>query len=184
MPRIAPIHPAHAPAEVAPLLAAVEKSVGFVPNFFRQAAVSPAALKGYVAFNEALSHGVLPASTREAIALAIAEANRCDYCLSAHSAVAEGQGLLDAAERNRARAFESADPQRAAALDFARAVFEARGHVDDDALAAVRAAGLGDAAVLEIVAVVSINIYTNYLNDVAQLDVDFPLVEAGLPVAA
>ena len=180
MPRIVPVDPNHAPDAVAPLLDSVHKAAGFIPNFYRQAAVSPAVLKGYLAFNEALGSGGLPATTREAIALAIAEANRCDYCLSAHSAVAAGR-TLDADERNRARAFESADPSRAAALRFARAVFDARGHVDDLSLAAARAQGLSDAALLEIVAVVSINIFTNYLNDVAQLEIDFPAVRAGVP---
>lgn len=181
MPRIQPVDPQHASPAVAPLLDAIAKKVGFVPNFYRQAAVAPAVLKGFLAFADALAEGVLPAATREAIALAIAEANRCDYCLSAHSAVAEGGGLLDLAERNAARRFESADPARAAALRFARAVFDARGHVSDDALSAVRASGHGDDAVLEIVATVSINIYTNYLNDVAGVQVDFPPVRSGVP---
>jgi uncharacterized peroxidase-related enzyme len=180
MPRITPIDPAHAPAAVAPQLDAVKRAAGFVPNFFRNAAVSPATLKGYLAFKDALGASSLPATTQEALALAVAESNRCDYCLSAHSAVAAGLPL-DADERNRARRFESSDPKRAAALRFAKALLDAKGHVDDAAVAAVHAAGYTQAELLEIVSVVSINIFTNYLNDVSQLDIDFPRVRAGVP---
>jgi uncharacterized peroxidase-related enzyme len=179
MPRIQAIDSQQAPASVAPLLAAVKQAVGFIPNFYRQTAVAPAVLKGYLAFNEALSGGELPPATREAIALAVAEANGCDYCLSAHSAVAAGL-KIDAEERNRNRQFQSADAARAAALRLAREVLSKLGHIDDTALADARGAGLSDAAVLEVVAVVSINILTNYLNDVAAIAIDFPLVRAGV----
>ena len=128
--------------------------------------------------NCALAKGRLSPVLREEIALAIAEANACDYCLSAHSYVAEGLGL-DVDERTRARHFQSDDARRAAGLTFAFEVYEQRGHVSDAALTAVHGAGFDDGEVLEIVAVVAINILTNYLNDVARVDVDFPRVHAG-----
>ena len=179
MSRIQPIAIDAAAPEVQALFQQVrERTGGAVPNFFRNAAVAPVVLEGYLGLSGSLSRGKLSAALREEIALAVAEANACDYCLSAHSYVADSL-KLDADERTRARHFRSADPKRAAGLAFALAVFEQRGHVSDASLAAARAAGYDDGEVLEIVAVVAINILTNYLNDVARVDVDFPQVRAG-----
>ena len=181
MPRIQPVDVDVdvADPEIQSLFQQVKQATGgVVPNFYRNAAVSPAVLESYLGASGALAKGRLSAALREEIALAIAEANACEYCLSAHSYVAETLGL-DADERTRARHFHSADAKRTAALTFARAVFEQRGHVSDASFAAVHAAGYGDGDVLEIVAVVAINILTNYLNDVARVDVDFPRVHAG-----
>jgi AhpD family alkylhydroperoxidase len=74
-----------APEASRPLLRAVEKQLGLVPNLFRLVATSPAALEGYLGMHGALAKGTLPAATRERIALAVAEQNACDYCLSAHT---------------------------------------------------------------------------------------------------
>lgn len=178
MPRIQPVDPANATPAVETLFAQVRLATGGVlPNFYRQAAVSPVVLESFLAVNAALGRGTLSAALREEIALGVAEANGCTYCLSAHSFVADSLEL-DAAERQRARRFESLDAKRSAGLRFAREVFEKHGHVSDNALAAVRAAGYTDAEVLEIVTVVTVNILTNYLNDVARVDVDFPVVES------
>ena len=59
----------------------------------RTMAQSPAVLDAYLAFGAALHKGLLPASLQEQIALTVAEANACDYCLSAHSALGRGAGL-------------------------------------------------------------------------------------------
>ena len=76
---------AAAPAASQPLLEAVNKQLGSVPNLFRLAANSPAALEGYLGMMGALAKGALPAATRERIALAVAEVNGCNYCLAAHT---------------------------------------------------------------------------------------------------
>uniref|UniRef100_UPI002605493D carboxymuconolactone decarboxylase family protein n=1 Tax=Breoghania sp. TaxID=2065378 RepID=UPI002605493D len=74
-----------APEASRPLLQQVQKQLGSVPNLFRLAALSPAALEGYLGIFGALGKGRLPAATRERIALAISEYNGCGYCLSAHT---------------------------------------------------------------------------------------------------
>jgi alkylhydroperoxidase family enzyme len=76
------------PAATQPLLQAVKQQLGVVPNLFRLVGTSPAALEGYLGLNAALGKGALEAPTRERIALAVAEINGCDYCLSAHSYLA------------------------------------------------------------------------------------------------
>jgi uncharacterized peroxidase-related enzyme len=166
-----------APAKSQPLLDAVEKQLGVVPNLFRLVGTSPAALEGYLGLNSALSH-TLDAKTRERIALAIAQANGCDYCLSAHTYLGLNLAKINDAEIALNRAGHSGDAKADAAVVFARKVLEARGRVSDSDLAAVRLADFTAAQVIEIVASVALNVLTNYINNVAQTDIDFPVVLA------
>jgi uncharacterized peroxidase-related enzyme len=165
-----------APAASQPLLQAVKKQLGSAPNLFRVVANSPAALEGYVSLSGALGKGALPAATRERIALAVAEVNGCAYCLSAHTYLGKHFAKLDDAEMTANRHGSSNDPKAAAAVHFAVRVTQLRGHVSDDDLQAVRAAGYTDAQIIEIVQHVALNTWTNYINEVARTDIDFPVV--------
>jgi len=157
-----------------PLLAAVHKQLGVVPNLMRLVGHSPAALEGYLSLGGALGKGVLDARLRERIALAVAESNGCEYCLAAHSYLGRNVAKLDDAEIEAARDGRSGDPKADAALRFASRVVTERGRVSDADLATLRAAGFDDAGVVEIVVNVALNVLTNYINNVAQTDVDFP----------
>ena len=161
-----------------PLLEAVEKQLGVVPNMFRLIAHSPAALQGYLGLSTALNKGALPAATRERIALAVAEVNGCNYCLAAHTYLGKNLAKLDDAEISANRNGASTDPKADAAVRFAVKVVRARGHVSDDDVRAVRSAGYDDAQVIEIVLHVALNTWTNYINSVAETDIDFPVVTA------
>jgi uncharacterized peroxidase-related enzyme len=165
---------ADAPAATHQQLEAVRKQLGSVPNLFRLVATSPAALEGYLGLSGALAKGTLDARTRERIALAVADINGCGYCLAAHSYIGGALLKLDAAEIAAARAGRSADAKADAAVRLAVAITQARGHIGAEALDAARAAGWSDAAILEIVAHVALNTLTNYVNEVAGTEVDFP----------
>ncbi len=164
------------PAASHALLDAVQRQLGTVPNLFRLVAKSPSALEGYVSLIGALSKGNLPAPTRERIALAIAEVNRCSYCLSAHAYLGKNVAKLSDEEIARNRDGASDDPHAGAAVRFAVKVAQARGRVSENDVAELRAAGYDDAQLIEIVLHVALNTWTNYLNEVAQTDVDFPVV--------
>jgi uncharacterized peroxidase-related enzyme len=167
-----------APEASRPQLEAVKKLLGVAPNLFRMVAGSPAALEGYVGLIGALGKGGLPAATHERIALAVAEANRCDYCLSAHTYLGRNVAKLDDAEMTANRNGASNDPKADAAVRFARIVMERRGHVSDDDLRAMKMAGCSEAQIIEVVLHVALNTWTNYINSVAQTDIDFPRVAA------
>lgn len=156
---------------------AIEKGLGFVPNMMRTMAVSPAVLEGYLNLSAALRRGALAGALQEQVAVATAEANACDYCLSAHTALGKRAGISDA-ELDQNRETRSADPRVAAALRFASAVVDERGGVSDEALAEIRKAGFSDAEIAELVAHVALNVFTNYFNRVAQTEIDFPRVTA------
>ena len=167
-----------APAASQPLLEAVKKQLGVAPNLFRLVSHSPAALQGYVGLSGALSKGALPAATRERIALAIAEINGCDYCLSAHAYLGKNLAKIDDAEIAANRNGASNDPKADAAVRFAAKVARERGHVSEDAVRAVKLAGYDDAQLIEIVLHVALNTWTNYINEIAKTEIDFPIVMA------
>ena len=172
MTRLTQIDPAEATGKAKELLSAVEAKLRFTPNMMRTMAVSPAVLDGYLCFSSALGGGALGAKLREQIALAVAEANGCEYCLAAHSPIGKMAGLTsgDVVASRQAR---SSDPKAAAALAFARAILESRGDVSDADLHAICAAGYGDGEIAEIVAHVALNVFTNYFNRFAQTIIDF-----------
>jgi uncharacterized peroxidase-related enzyme len=161
---------------VRPVLDRVEKQLGFLPNLHRVMANSPAVLNGWLGLMSSLS-SALDVKTRDAIALAVSEVNGCHYCLSAHSYVASTFANIEPEEISRNRRGLSIDPKREAAARFAVMVIDQRGHVDDAAMRAVRDAGFSDAEVLEIVALAVQYSMTNIINNVADTDIDFPLVE-------
>jgi uncharacterized peroxidase-related enzyme len=183
MPRLTPIDPATATGEAKVLLDGVQKKLGVTPNLLRTLANAPAALKAYLGFGDALAGGRFDAKTREAFSLAVAGANACEYCASAHVAVSKSL-KVDEVEIARRLEGRSNDPALDAALVFARTVVDKRGFVSDDDIAAVRAAGHDDGAIAEIVANVAVNIFTNYFNHVAETDVDFPKVDLARAKAA
>ena len=183
MPRLTPVDPAQAEGKAKTLLDGVQKKLGVVPNLFRTMVASPAVLESYLGFSQALGGTGLTARQREQIALAVAGANDCDYCASAHTAIGKGLGLSDG-ETGRNLQGGSEDPVTAAYLAFATALVEKRGLVSDADLAAVRAAGADDAVIGEIVATVALNIFTNYFNHVAETEIDFPVVEVSSAKAA
>jgi uncharacterized peroxidase-related enzyme len=169
------------PTASKPLLDAVHKQLGVVPNLMKLLGHSPAALEGYLALSGALAKGALDAKLRESLALAVAEYNGCDYCLAAHSYIGKNLVKLSDEEIGQARDGRATTPRNAAALRFAQRVAAERGKVSDNDLATLRSAGFNDAETLEVVLNVALNVLTNYVNNVARTDVDFPRVSSHSP---
>lgn len=182
MSRIAAIQPDAATGKAQELFTAVAHKLGLVPNMTRVMAQSPSVLEGYLALSGALSKGSLPAKVREQIALAVAEANGCDYCLAAHSAVGKMVGLT-ADQIIDSRHATSVEPKTEALLKLTHQVVAERGRVSDADIAAARDAGVSDVEIVEVVGQVALNLFTNYFNIVADTEVDFPRAPA-LPVGS
>ena len=157
------------------LLSQVQQKFGSIPNVFKMMANSPAVLQSYLNFSDALAAGKLNHQIAERIALLIAQDNECEYCLSAHSAIARNAGLTGDEILN-ARQGSSSDEKADAALVFAMAIADNNGKVEDEDLQNARQAGFSDEELLEIVAAISLNTLTNTLNNFAQTEVDFPKV--------
>lgn len=173
MQRIPAIQQNMADPETGKLLDAVSKKMGMVPNLVATLANSLPAANAYLGFSQALSSGALSARLREKISLVVGEANQCDYCVSAHSMIGKKLGMSES-ETLDARQAQAHDDKERAALEFSQAIVEQRGMVSDEDLGRVRAAGFADREIVEIVANVALNIFTNYFNHVAETIVDFP----------
>lgn len=177
MSRLQALDPTQATGKTRTLLDGVARKLGGVPNVVRTMATSPAVLEGYLGLSGALGAGRLPAKLREQLALAIAEQNGCDYCLAAHTLLGKNAGLAGA-DAVAARRGEASDPRARAAIRFALAVVASRGAIGDAELERVRGAGFGDGEIAEIVAHVALSSLSNYLNNAAQTEVDFPKAPA------
>jgi uncharacterized peroxidase-related enzyme len=175
MSRLHAVDPSTATGKAKELLDAVKGKLGIVPNMTRVMASSPAVLESYLGFSGSLAGGLLDAKTREQIALLTAQENRCNYCLSAHTAIGKMVGL-DQQQIVASREGDGGNPKATAALTFAQRVLETKGQVSDTDLAAVSKAGFSEGEIVEIIAHLALNIFTNYFNVATEVDVDFPKV--------
>jgi uncharacterized peroxidase-related enzyme len=166
-----------APAASQPMLRVAEERFGRVPNLALLLSVSPAALQGYLALLTALDGGALDAQTAQRIALAVAEASGCPYCLSLHIHRARNRIGLDDAEITANRSGASNDPQAEAAVRFAGKLVRTKGAVGDDDVGALKAAGYGDAEIIEIVLHAGLNTLTGIITKAGEPGIDFPLIQ-------
>jgi uncharacterized peroxidase-related enzyme len=173
MSRIAIPSLTEAPAETRATLEGVTKRLGWTPNTFLLMALSPNTLAAFVALSGTLSR-TLDVATIESMGMVVSEGSGCEYCLQSHLMLGTRNGKLDAAELELSRRGGSSDPKRAAAVRFAKAVAETRGKVSDEDIAVVRAAGFSDGDIVAMVGLTAQFLFTNFLNNIAQVELDFP----------
>ncbi len=155
----------------------VHSKLGTVPNMVQTMGNSPALLEGYLNFSTALGGGTLNSETAVLIALTVAESNSCNYCLAVHTYIGENVLKIDAYTLEAARSGNSNDPRTNAILKFAKTLIKKRGLVDDADVNSLKAAGATEAEVAEIIGNVALNIFTNYFNNTAKTEIDFPIVK-------
>lgn len=172
--RLEPISPEKAEGEVKQFYDLIQQKMGKVPNIFQNMGHSPAVLKGYFALSEAVGQTSFSPKLREQIALTIAQANDCNYCLSAHSVIGKAMGLQDN-EILQARQGLSSNKKDEAILAFVRQIVSKKGKVSDEDVAQVKLAGATEQELAEITLVVTLNLFTNYFNHITDTEIDFPL---------
>jgi uncharacterized peroxidase-related enzyme len=176
MARLQALSPDKATGKTKELFTAIEGKLGMVPNMMRTMGNSSAVLEGYLNLSGALGGGTLGAKTGELIALAVSESNKCDYCLSAHTFI--GTNLVKVDETlNAARSGNAADTKTDAILKFAQKLVNKRGLVSETDVELIKSAGVTEGEVGEIVGHVALNVFTNYFNNTAKTNIDFPVVE-------
>lgn len=171
-----PVEPEAATGKATELLAQVQKSLGLIPNMTKVMANSPTLLQAYLALSRAVASGVLTPAVRERLAIATAELNGCEYCLSAHTYIGANIVKVDADELDKARRGESEDAHVAALLTLSNTIADNAGDVDEVDIKSAREAGVTDEEIGEIVANLALNILTNYFNVLARVDNDWPVV--------
>ena len=176
MTRLTALNPDEVTGKTKDLFNAVQGKLGVVPNMMRTMGNSPAVLEGYLNLSGALSHGKLSAKTGELLALTISEKNSCDYCIAAHTFIGGKLLKTDAQVLHDARTGNSTDAKTDAILKFAKALVSKNGLVNNDDVNAVKNAGVSEAEIAETVAHVALNVLTNYFNNTANTELDFPEV--------
>lgn len=177
MSRLQALNPETATGKTKELFDGIQSKLGMVPNMMRTMGNSPAVLEAYLDLSGALGSGTLGAKTGELLASTIAETNQCNYCLSAHDYIGQNLIKIPAGELEAARNGESQDPKAQAAISFARTLVSKQGQVNDQDVQAVKAAGYTEGEIGEIVAHVALNVFTNYFNNTAKTEIDFPVLE-------
>lgn len=157
------------------LLNAIQGQLGMVPNFLKVFANSPAALRAFLGLHGISSEGSLDPQTRERIALALAQQNSCEYCVSAHTAIGSKAGL-SGDEMTANRGGSSQDAKAAVAVKLARSIAEHTGDVTTAELLEAREAGYSDAEIVEIVTHVGLNVLSNMIGKASRVEIDFPKV--------
>jgi len=178
MSRLTPIQSNGANSELKRSLKHTRLKLKKVPRFFRLLANSPASLRAYIQADAALVRGQLTPRERQQVALAVAEINGSSYSLSAHYDAGKSLGLTHR-EMQLARNAAAADPKTHTMLRFTQAVVLQRGEVSDEDFQSLGKAGFTDAQIVEIIANIALNIFSNYFNSVAKTEVDFPLLQPG-----
>ena len=173
MSRIQPLEPEKTQGKVKELLNTIKAKLGRTPNIFKIMAHSPVALQSYLGLSGAFADAKLPPKVREQIALAVGEDNQCHYCVAAHSAIGKLAGLTPE-EIESSRLAKASDPKTNAILRLAKKLSSNRGNITDLELAGARKAGCSDGEILEIITAVVLNLFTNYINHVADTAIDFP----------
>lgn len=182
MPRISPLTLETATGEAEATLTAIKGKIGMVPNIYATMAHAPAALNAALGLGEALGKSSLSPALREQLALTIAGVNSCDYCASAHTTIGKGAGVAEDELASNLTG-NASDPKTQAFLTLAKNIVDKQGNLSDADLSTARDAGINDQEIIEVVAVVAQNIFTNYFNHIADPEIDFPVVRTAQAVS-
>lgn len=163
-----------APTETHEILDEMQQRLGFLPNGLRLLSLSPSVLRAYVDLQTTMSH-VLDAKTREAVALSVSMANGCNYCVATHCFITHANSQTAPGEISLNLEGKSSDSKRAAAAAFAKRIIDTHGKVND---AAVRVAGYSDAQVVELTTLAARYTLTNFLNNMADIEIDIPAISS------
>ncbi len=180
MTRLTALDPEVATGKTKELFNSIHAKFGIVPNMMRTMGNSSALLEGYLNLSESLSKGTINVKTGKLISLAVAESNSCDYCLSVHTYLGENLLRIDSNSLFEARFGNNIDEKTDAILKFAKVLISKNGLVSDSDVDSLKAKGISEAEIGEIVGHVALNILTNYFNNTANTKIDFPVIEASV----
>jgi uncharacterized peroxidase-related enzyme len=177
-----PVDPKTASPDAKSALDLVQNAFGGIPNLMKMLAIAPNILRGIMAFNQEVIDGELEASLVEQVALLASGINQCEYCVAVHVHVGQQAGLSrDELIYNLQG--EASDSKSQAVLNFTKAVVTNRGKVDEATVKALRDHGLSDKAIVEILGVIGLYTFLNYVKHLTQPELDFPVVEEFRPEA-
>ncbi|MDJ1502288.1 carboxymuconolactone decarboxylase family protein [Xanthocytophaga agilis] len=155
----------------------LNKKMGRVPNLYATIGYSDNALKGILDFEDAFSHGAFTPKEREAVNLVVSQVNNCSYCLAAHSMLAGLKGF-SSEEIMQIRKGLSVNTKLQVVLQLAKSIVENKGAAKPVLKEAFFDAGYNEAALIELIGLITVRTFTNYVYALTDIPVDFPAVPA------
>lgn len=151
----------------------LKKNLGFVPNLYAYYAKNKTALGDYLALQNRKS--TLRAKEREVVNLVTSQVNGCRYCQSAHTELGKMNGFTEEQILEIRKGAASFDAKTDALAKLTKAIVEGRGKVDDDVKENFFAAGYTEANLIDVVIVVGDKIISNFIHNLTDFEIDFPL---------
>lgn len=162
--------------EARPLFEAVKKQLGMLPNLYAIIGTSVRTLKAYLTFQDELSKGSFSKKEIQAIFLTVSQANECLYCLSAHTTLAKMNGFSED-EIFALRLASITDKRLAAITKLTRSIVLKRGFTDAALVQNFFNEGFDRAALIELIALIADKTFANYVNNVVDTPIDFPVAQ-------
>lgn len=153
----------------------LHKMIGFVPNLYAYYAKNETALADYLALQNRKS--TLTGKQREIINLVTSQINGCRYCQSAHSVFGKFSGLTEEQILEIRKGSASFDSKLDALVQFTSAVVINRGKASAEAKENFFNAGYTEANLIDVVMVIGDKIISNYLHNLTDIEIDWPLAE-------
>ncbi|MCK0114910.1 carboxymuconolactone decarboxylase family protein [Gelidibacter sp. F63206] len=153
----------------------LEKAVGFVPNLYATIAYSDTALESYLQFQNAKTS--LSKKEKEVINLIVSQVNGCNYCLSAHTTIGKMNGFTDEQILELRQGYFSTNEKFDALVKVAKAITINKGKVDDATLENYFNAGYSKGTLVDVILAVGDKVIMNYLHNLTQIDIDFPVAQ-------
>jgi len=169
-----PISLANADERAKPLLEAAKKQTGMVPNMYENMANFPALLETYGnGYNLFRKEGGFTPVEQEVIFLTISKENGCDYCMAAHSIVADMISKVPVevteAIRNDTRI---PDAKLNILSKFTSSMLLKRGRPSEEDVQEFLMADYTEKHILAIILAISVKTISNYSNHIFQTEVD------------
>ncbi|NRA51487.1 MAG: carboxymuconolactone decarboxylase family protein [Phaeodactylibacter sp.] len=155
------------------IFAQLEKQVGFVPNLYATMAHSDTALGNYLQLQGAKTS--LNNKEKEVVNLAVSQVNGCRYCQSAHTAIGKMNGFTDEQILDLRAGSAPFNAKFDALAKFAKAVAETQGRPNEATVEQFFAAGYTKGNLVDVLLLVADKIFANYLHNLTQIPIDFPV---------
>ncbi|WP_103071171.1 carboxymuconolactone decarboxylase family protein [Aquimarina sediminis] len=159
------------------LYTAIIKTFGGVPNLFKMLGDTPNILEAVLLLNSSTtSDGGLTSKDVEQIALTVSSINACNYCVATHVAVGSQFKIPEEELMNNIKGI-SDTPKMSAILNFTKEVVLNKGKADPNTVTNLKKNGIENSTILEILTVIGLYTFLNYLNHLTQPVLDFPEVK-------
>lgn len=156
-----------------PVFQQFERLIGKMPNLYAIIGSSPNALTSYVQYSQQQAKGSFHARDREAVYLIVSQLNGCEYCLASHTQSALKAGWKEE-EILALRAGTFPDPKWQVLYKVIASIIDQRGAVTDDLLGEFFAQGYQEAALMDLLVLVNVMSFTNYLYRLTKVPIDYP----------